>query len=151
MFWAKPGRNRNSQPLDMQLLLDIPIRIQWKTFRALKQLRKTHANPYFGSYAGIMPPLEVSELVATASKVKSSHMLSLKRNLQCCTDCARAACLRNWALLGPFGPWAQSMGFIWALLRPFGPRWAYLNKYSNDDINLYLTDDIYGQQHTNSI
>ena len=48
MFRVKPGRNRSSRPLDVQLLLEIPIRTEWKTFRAPNKNQK-HKKSIFGT------------------------------------------------------------------------------------------------------
>ena len=47
MFRAKPGPNRSSRPLNMPLLLEIPIRLQWKTSRAPNKKSKQLKNPLF--------------------------------------------------------------------------------------------------------
>ena len=54
MFRAKSGPNRSSRPLNTQLLLEISIRIQWKTSRAPTQNQKHKKNsPIWGPLLGL--------------------------------------------------------------------------------------------------
>ena len=45
MFRAKPGPNRSSRPLNTQLLLEMSIRIQWKTSQTPQKSKKKNKNP----------------------------------------------------------------------------------------------------------
>ena len=54
MFRAKSGPNRSSRPLNTQILLEISIRIQWKTSRAQKNKSKNiEKSPIWGPMLGL--------------------------------------------------------------------------------------------------